>query len=457
MNQADGKEPQPSPLPTLIGFLPTLEGIPKLSKHYPHHQRLINSGDICYAFPGTLVAAGRNYGPWNFSAPAEVVNEFFSQVVFFLPCRIAAPPHDDDGFPYEEATKFVEGLKIPFVTASESIQISDYDYDPTFHRRLRPTVVRYLHTLADHSTVVGTRGAYSADVLKKLGINNVEVVGCPSLYINGPSLHPALSKPRAFSSVEKVAVCYSNYQMNAHSRIREVLAHAAKHGYYYVEQSFNLLVKALHYPGFIEASDLVQAQNFFHGFQEIQTLFRDGHVHYFTNYQLWKEFLGTMDFVFGARMHGLTPAIQCGVPSLFIAHDARVREMCEFFDLPFLAERELPAQLVTEDLYHRCDYGAATKGYPGHYQAFLAFLAKNGVQPNCDAQGRIQNYWEPQPAPEVAAGETCVRKPYNGHFFDLLCTLGQDFLKGPSPELEARIRETAQLWYRTRVTLGEPF
>jgi len=201
----------------------------------------------------------------------------------------------------------------------------------------------------------------------------------------------------------------------------------------------------------------VKAFRFFHGFREIQDLFREGLVHYFTNYTLWKNFLGTMDFAFGARMHGLTPAIQCGIPALFIAHDARVREMCEFFDLPFVAERDLPAELDTEALYHRADYSSAVASYPAHYQAFLAFLTKNGVHPNCDSQGRILNYWEPEPAPEVAKGETCVRKAFNGHLFDLLCGLGEEIIRANSPEVEARIREIAQLWYRMRVMLGEHF
>lgn len=444
--------------PTLIGYLPSLGGIPKTSTNYSHHRSLINSGDICYTYPGTLLSAGRNFGPWNFSAPAEVVNEFFSKVVFFLPCRISAPPHDEDGFPFEEATRFVERLKIPFVTVSESVQTSDYDYDPEFHKRLRPKVLRYLRTLADRSHIVGTRGAYSADVLKKIGIQNVEVVGCPSLYINGPSMRSELLSPKPFGSVCEVAVCYSNYQFLENSRIRDVLSCAANHRYHYVEQSFNLLVKALHYPGFIEASDLVQAHRFYHGFDEIRTLFRKNRVHYFTNYHLWKSFLSNMDFVFGGRMHGLAPALHAGIPACFIAHDARVREICEFFDLPFIAERELPSRLNVEALYDQCDYRTAVVRYPEHYKAFLNFLVRNGVQPNCDAQGNILDHWEPDPLPEVQLSETCKRGAENGIFFDLLCVLGERLLEGsiPSTALEARIRSISQLWYDTRVALGEP-
>lgn len=443
--------------PILTGYLPPPGGIPKTAAMYYRHKTFINIGDIAYTYPGIMLAAGRNFAAWDFVLPPEEVNERFSQVIFFLPCRIAPPPYDEDGFSFEQWTRFVEGLKIPFVTVSESIQTSSYDYDPQFHRKLRPPVVRYLQTLADHSVTVGARGAYSAEILKNLGISNVEAVGCPSLYINGPALPSGLAAPKPFEAVQRVAVCYSNYQELAHSRIREVLAHADLHGHHYIEQSFNLLVKALHYPGRIDAADLRQAKKIFLGLDEIRALFRDDRVHYFTNYRLWRDFLGTMDFAYGARMHGLTPALQAGVPALFIAHDARVREMCEFFDLPFLAERDLPTPLDEKALYERCDYRKAMAGYPDRYRAFLDFLSRNGIEPNCDAQGRILDYWEPEPLPEVQIGETRARGSEDGAFFDLLCNLGERLPEGNAPALETRIREVAQLWYETRVKRGEPF
>ncbi|MBU1775281.1 MAG: polysaccharide pyruvyl transferase family protein [Gammaproteobacteria bacterium] len=353
--------------PTLIGYLPPIGGIQKTRANYNWHSHLINSGDICYTYPGTLIACGNNYKAWNFSLTAEQVNEEYSNVIFYIPCRIAPPPHDKDGYPFERATEFVSKLKIPFVSVSESIQSSAYEYEADFHKKLSPVVTRYLHTLADRSVSIGTRGEFSAEVLKKLGIKNAEVVGCPSLYINGPQLNRKLTNLPEPGNIKNVAVCYSNYQELENSRIRDFLAMAKKRNYHYVEQSFNLIVKALHYPGMIEVNDILKAMSVFHGLDEIRDLFRHGRIRYFTNYQLWENFLRTMDFAFGARMHGLTPAIHVGVPAFFIAHDARVREMCEYFQLPYTGEADIPPGAEMEYFYSRCDYGDAVTSYPSRY------------------------------------------------------------------------------------------
>lgn len=243
--------------PTLIGYLPPLGGFQKTKDNYTLHSSYINIGDICYTYPASLITSGTYFVPWDFSLSAEEVNEKFSRVIFFLPCRISAPPHDEDGFPFELVTQFISKLTIPFVSISESIQSSDYEYASDFASRLRPNVVRYLHTIADHSNIVGTRGEYSAEILRKIGISNVEPIGCPSLYINGPSLHPNLTSKKPFNEVEHVSVCYSNYQNLPHSKIKDVLKLACKNGYHYVEQSFNLIVKALYYPEMIDAKDVL--------------------------------------------------------------------------------------------------------------------------------------------------------------------------------------------------------
>jgi len=409
--------------PILIGYLPTLGGIPKTSNHYLANSRFINTGDLAYTYSATLLCTGKNFIPWDFILSAEEVNEKFSRVIFFLPCRIAPPPYGEDGFPFEFVTKFIEKLTIPFTSISESVQSSHYEYTANLAKQLQPNVTRYLHTIADHSTVVGTRGEYSADILRRIGISNVEPIGCPSLYINGPSLHPNLTSKKSFDEVKNISVCYSNYQNLKHSRIKDILKLACDNGYQYVEQSFNLIVKALHYPHMIEAVDIYNARKFYHGLEEINFLLGNQQVHYFTNYQIWKKFLSNMDFVFGARMHGLTPALHAGVPSLFITHDARVREICEFFNLPFIAEKDLPSagNLSAEHFYSLSNFEPAAKTYKDRYKNFIDFLKINGITPNVTSNGEIRDYWEPTPHPEVLESETLRPNMLDGEKFSQIC------------------------------------
>lgn len=390
------------PKPVLIGFLPPVGGLPKTEEFFDYHKALINTGDIVYALAATLLSAGRNHLAWNFSASAEVVNESFSQVVWAIPCRIAGSPLNRDGFPYELATKFIEKLDIPFTSLAESIQSDTYEYDSDFHKTLPPKVVRYLKVIAEKSLIVGTRGEYSADVLSKLGIKNVEPVGCPSLYMNGPALHPLLLHKKHYAEVKNVSVAYSNYQLRTTSLIREVMELAAAEGYYLVEQTSNIVPKLLYYPGKIEATDLLLASKYYGGLDHLRDLYNANKLRYFTNFGNWKEFLSRMDFVFGARMHGLTPAIQSGVPAHFIAHDSRVREMCEFFRLPFSAERDFSMTgFDVERIYERTDYSEATKAYPEHYRRFLQFLVANKVTPNCGKDLEILEQLDCSSAPGV--------------------------------------------------------
>ncbi|MCE7765138.1 hypothetical protein GQL56_21015 [Pseudomonas putida] len=396
MNAADSR-------PTLIGYLPPLAGIQKTGGNYQYHSQFINIGDIVYAHAGAMLTSGRNFQAWDFRMTAEEVNERFSSVVFFIPCRIAPHPYDRDGYPYGFVTEFIEKLKIPFFSLGESIQAREYAYIPDFHKALSPAVVRYLSVIADRSPVVGTRGNYSAEVLNGLGIKNAVPLGCPSLYLNGPSLlRSLLDVPK---NPERVAVCYSNYQGNTHSRIDDFLRLASQHNYHYVEQVFGLLTQALYYPGKVRAADIYAARRFYKDMAPVLALLKQKRVRYFTNYSLWKDFLGTMDFAFGARMHGLTPALHAGKPAMFIAHDARVREMCEFFSLPFVAEHDLPASMDIDFFLSRCDYSATLPRYQEAYSRFVQTLRAHGLGGNIGPDGSIIDRWEPAPDLQVAREE----------------------------------------------------
>ncbi|MBT1120883.1 polysaccharide pyruvyl transferase family protein [Stutzerimonas nitrititolerans] len=445
MNQTKSHDTRP----TLIGYLPPLEGIRKTGANYQSHSQFINIGDIAYAHAGALLTSGRNFDVWNFRMSADEVNENFSKVVFFIPCRIAPPPYDQDGYPYAFATDFIERLKIPFFSLGESIQTRHYEYESNFHNLLSAEVVRYLSVIADKSPLVGTRGEYSAEVLNKLGIKNAMPLGCPSLYLNGLSLPASLQQVPA--EPRRVAVCYSNYQSNAHSRIDDVLRLADQCDYHYVEQTFGLVTQALYYPGKISGADIQAARSFYRDLTPLLSLLEKGLVRYFTNYTLWKDFLSSVDFAFGARMHGLTPAIHAGKPAVFIAHDARVREMCEFFSLPFVSEGELPRQLSLSFFLSHCNYSAASARYRQAYSQFVATLHRYGIGENIGAGGEIIDSWTPIPDPRVVWEEGSVR--YTSEEMSILqrqIALGREIPDEVFSKL-AQIKNLGHDWYLSRL------
>lgn len=438
------------PRPTLIGYLPPLGGIRKTAANYGYHSSLINTGDLVYAYASTMLTSGRNFVPWDFSTTADEVNEKYAKVVFFIPCRIAPTPYDCDGYPYELVTQFIEKLKIPFFSLAESIQSGSYDYETNLHKRLSPKVVRYMNAVADKSPVVGTRGFYSAEVLQRLGIKNAIPVGCASLYLNGQSLKPSLLSVPTQPTATRVATCYSNYQGNSHSRIEDVLRLADLSDFHYVEQSFGFVSEALYYPGKISATSIHAAKRVYRALPHLLSLLNKGRVHYFSNYKLWKDFLGSMEFAFGARMHGLTPAIHAGVPATFVAHDARVREMCEFFSLPFVAEHEMPDELDLKFFLDSCDYAPAFRRYPEAYRQFVDVLKCNGLGDHISDDGEIIDPWEPAPDEQVAREETSVKfSPSESEALAELVRLGEQV---PVDVIEkiSQMQAIAQKWYLLR-------
>ena len=66
------------------------------------------------------------------------------------------------------------------------------------------SAIRIIKTISSRTKSVGVRGEYSADVVRRLGINNVEVVGCPSFYTNLRS--PFRIKKKKFKDIRKIVV-----------------------------------------------------------------------------------------------------------------------------------------------------------------------------------------------------------------------------------------------------------
>jgi hypothetical protein len=205
----------------------------------------------------------------------------------------------------------------------------------------------------------------------------------------------------------------------------------------------------MYYPGRLEADDFLKANRLYGGLAALRSLYLQGHLRYFTNYQNWKTFLGGMDFVFGARMHGLTPAVQSGIPAHFIVHDSRVREMCEFFKLPFSPEQSFAAAgFSAEEIYERTDYREAHSRYPQLYCNFLRFLMANGIQPNCNAVLEIVPDVDFSPASGVEVElNPATDSALNRRFANELFGLGDSVAKqGSVAGYELPVQACGQLW-----------
>ncbi len=248
---------------------------------------------------------------------------------------------------------------IPFIPLSIGLESPQRKPDFALH----PQTAKFLAKLAEKA-VIAVRGYYSAEILSKYGIKNLQVIGCPSLYLNlerGFAIHHDHSEP------EKTVVNFSTFWRRPGNRDWQFLLWSARNNMSFVEQTMKLWN-----PCDLSGNTSAVLADWL---KEKERIFLD--------VDEWRKYIREFDFSLGQRMHGNVIALWEGIPSLFLTMDARMEEMCEFFHLPCLSARDFDAEKPVEYYYELADYTEFIKHYPSCLKDFYTFLAKNHLDLSC--------------------------------------------------------------------------
>src|SRR5689334_944636 len=101
---------------------------------------------------------------WDYSVGTERVDEEFDVIL------IAAANFLFPGFDFGGMAAFIENTKLPCVMVGLGAQSKDYSPDIP----LKPGTERLVQVVADRSHSIGVRGPFTAEVLKRRGITNVQ-------------------------------------------------------------------------------------------------------------------------------------------------------------------------------------------------------------------------------------------------------------------------------------------
>lgn len=101
----------------------------------------------------------------------------------------------------------------------------------------------------------------------------------------------------------------------------------------------------------------------------------------FYNIPAWMEYLRRFDFVIGARVHGVILAMQVGVPGLCIAHDSRIRELCERSLVPYVMASDVKDGMTLKDIRNHVafDGKAFDKNREIMNTQYQEFFSNNGI------------------------------------------------------------------------------
>lgn len=267
---------------------------------------------------------------------------------------------------------FVESNQVDrIVMLGAGTQADDFDRDIT----LAPSVSRFLSIVAEKATTIGVRGEFTADYLVRLGIKNVTVVGCPSVYLySGTDERPVDRTPR-------IAI-HTSWQGIFRDKIADLLWFGVRHDASLVEQSVPTLLQFAEDK--ILNDDVYFASRYYsHSLSnawEVLDYMRRRMV-YFTDMDEWIRHLEGVDFAVGSRFHGSVAALLAGKRVLPLALDARMVELLEHFGLPYMSIEEFDREAPVEKLMDLASLKRFQSSFPARKAEFAEFLRMNGLDP----------------------------------------------------------------------------
>ncbi len=266
-----------------------------------------------------------------------------------------------EGDTYPKIDRLLDECQLPFVPISVGLQAKDI----THQFELNPQVVRILARLQERATI-GVRGEYTASVLEKYHIKNMEVIGCPSLYYwNNPHL-----KVQGEFGHGALSCNFSTFYSGLSVPEKWFLSYCADRYALFVEQTLHPL--------------LVRHTNDEKYFAYISSwLSRRKEI--YLSQDMWLQAMADIDFSMGARFHANVMALRAGKKALFVTCDSRTQEMTTYFQLPTMAISEFDKSKPLEYYFDKADYTAFNKNYELRYNTFSDFCIRNNLQLQADA------------------------------------------------------------------------
>ena len=261
-----------------------------------------------------------------------------------------------EGAEYSYLESYVDEYQIPFIPLSIGLQ--NNNFNPDF--KLSAQLERMLKKMQERA-VLGVRGEYTASILRKHGITNIAVIGCPSMYYwNNRNL-------KIEDNQTPVNTCCNFKSLGEPLSEKEVLIlnYFAKRGFLFIEQT----------SGNLESGHIKNKSNFkfLHEYLLENTLLE-------FNYQKWVNRLKDYNFSIGLRFHGNIIALHHNIKALFITIDSRTQEMIDLFHLPYIKKADFDESKALDYYFKLADYEKFNENYPKMYDRFIDFVSKNKLE-----------------------------------------------------------------------------
>jgi hypothetical protein len=276
--------------------------------------------------------------------------------------------------------RFLRQTRLPIVTMGIGVQA------PSLDRMPRSPDARDLAVLlGERSRWVGVRGEVTAGFFESVGVQNVWLIGCPSiLRHNSPNLR--IRKPGwdelktfGFSLTRYYSALYQRDKrlfLEIQSRLIKELDGLGRLGIICQVEREEKAFAFRNHDEMVRAGQVLRKDLWFD--TEMEKIYASRSIFFGAQPAAYDMHLRMFDVVFGSRLHSNAMAIACGVPGITISFDLRVEEIYKFWHLPvFTVERA--RTMTARELYEQSDFDRFNSRARGLYHNFRCYLAENDV------------------------------------------------------------------------------
>lgn len=282
------------------------------------------------------------------------------------------------------ARPLLEKLHLPFYALGVGAQVAS-----ARKLNLSPDSVAIWKMISERCGSIGVRGSFTADTLESLGIHNVDIIGCPSLFRKCDRNMTLRTKDLreighiAFSLRREVNKVYSDnpqqylkvqreamLRLDAECRRMTLTVHGEPEEKAFFFRDVGAMATAtesLRRGGWLTPDTE----------DRILSIYRNQSYMY-TRADDYDEFIRTVDFAIGYRVHGVLPALANGTPGALVNYDVRSDELARTHSIPLLSEADM-SEKSWRDIYASLDFGTFNREYSAGYDRMKRFLARNGI------------------------------------------------------------------------------
>jgi hypothetical protein len=285
---------------------------------------------------------------------------------------------------WERATEVLSQLKIPVHAIGVGAQAEKKRVI-----NLSEESEKIWRQIGEHCSTIGVRGQFTADTLRSIGVENVDIVGCPSLFRRCDRNMRLRFKPPgevrrvAFSLRRETSSAYAVDQKEFVLRQRNMLLKLAN--------LYDLTVTIHGEPeekcffdgdeqGIADASQRLRTLGWFT--PDVEAKLTEIYRHQlflFDAVEQYDTMIRGMDFAIGYRVHGVLPALANGIPAVLVTYDTRSEELAETLSIPMIRDTELHSLTDLSELYSPARFELFERNFARNYDRMKAYLEKNEI------------------------------------------------------------------------------